>query len=270
LGSNCKFRISNALKQVELTGLDSAKPKEEYEYSYMDQFYSGEDLNDIHKPHEETYQQNYSHENYDYGHTQGYNMFNEHQNYKENALHNEYHDLDHNLELEHTDDYDAGYTSEPLDDAEENKETNAENVNETEEMVNVDIKDMPMFSGSEETQATLVVVLLSSFVNKAYQSMKEKEETEEEKQLEACEDPYKVTVDEEAILDYYHQLNMGSMPEFDRSFEFEPKFEPKNLEDYTKDPHKNLVFLKEFPTYTKELVFRFKGMKFTYFRSKSS
>jgi len=73
------------------------------------------------------------------------------------------------------------------------------------------------------------------------------------------DDPYRTAVDDEAVAEYYNQLTMGSIPEHDQSFEFEPNFEPKNLEEYTRDPEKEVVYLKEFPTYTKELDFHIKG-----------
>lgn len=252
---------------MELIESEPAKPKEEYSYSYMDQFYSGEDLHDIHKPHEEIYQQEYNHKNYEYGHygdTHDYDTVNDYHAYNENKPHDNYADYDdyHQPEdEEHTANHQVDAEKDHVDDTDEIQEMKHEEIHDNEEMVDVDIKNVPTFSNSEETQATLVVFLTSSYVNKAYQSAKEKEQIAGDEQQQENEDPYKNTVEEEAILDYYDQMNMGSMPEFDRSFEFEPKFEPKSLEDYTKDPHENLVFLKEFPTYTKEMVFRFKGIK---------
>lgn len=72
-------------------------------------------------------------------------------------------------------------------------------------------------------------------------------------------DPYCNHVDEDSNQLIYDQLKDGSIPEADLSFEFEPAFEPKNIEDYVVNPDKPVILLKEFPTYYKELSFEVKG-----------
>ena len=55
---------------------------------------------------------------------------------------------------------------------------------------------------------------------------------------------------------------MSSIPDCAKSFEFEPKFEPKNLEEYTVNPEQNLLYLKSFDTYSQCLQFPIKSRLF--------
>lgn len=73
------------------------------------------------------------------------------------------------------------------------------------------------------------------------------------------DDPYNNAVDSETIREYHDEMKTGFIYDLDQSFEFEPEFIPKDLEDYTAKPDQPLVELKEFPIYTKELNFVIKG-----------
>lgn len=77
--------------------------------------------------------------------------------------------------------------------------------------------------------------------------------------VEEIDDPYNNAVSSETIREYHDELKTGFIYDLDQSFEFEPEFIPKNLEDYTAKPDQPLIELKEFPVYTKELNFVIKG-----------
>ncbi|CAI2374044.1 unnamed protein product [Moneuplotes crassus] len=72
----------------------------------------------------------------------------------------------------------------------------------------------------------------------------------------STDDPYQTSISNEAIQDQYESLQIGSMPSFEiPEFDFKPEPRLKSLEDYTKDPHASIEFLRNFSVYSKELIF---------------
>ena len=91
------------------------------------------------------------------------------------------------------------------------------------------------------------------------ENLVEEQKISDQDLAEEIDDPYNNAVSSETIREYHDELKTGFIYDLDQSFEFEPEFIPKNLEDYTAKPDQSLIELKEFPVYTKELNFVIKG-----------
>lgn len=124
-------------------------------------------------------------------------------------------------------------------------------------------------------QGYLRIILVSNWTNNAYQSELKKQQEQDSaldkenskskqklKPIDLEDDPYHVSVDDTTLQDYYDQMQIYKIPEWDEDFDIEHQYEPKNLEEYVPyDPEVTEVYeMRAFPVYTQELIYTFSGI----------